>query len=477
MKKKVTGKPSLKDFRKLETDYAELAEKTTEAVDKAKSLETKLAHAINFPTVHTGNRTGSDETKALTMFGCGDNVKKLIEVNTEAPEFSFVPKELKGMVRQLKSDFVTARVISQMFYDDPWDRVGANPRMDAYGKCKNLLESNFGKNVLAPKLKAFGTAIVGSGAEWLDLGIAATHIPELELDREIMGLMQPVAMPTSPYQLNTSGSSIARRGTELVQATEGDFLTGELNFSAKKYQEYYIFSEEINEDSAVQIVALGRQNLTRAHLNAFEMSLVNGVEFGTVHLDSDTEAGSADLAEKQFNGLRKLAVDNSANGSTVDFGNAQITDAKLREMRQSMGKFGINPADLVWIPGSTAYLQMLGTENVVTIDKMGPNATILKGQLGAYDGIGISQTGYMRNTLNAAGVYDGITTDRTGILLIHRMRLYWATRRAIRMVVRPSLSSQDRIEMASYSRVDFKAHDQADNETELTVAYGHNIPA
>ena len=207
------------------------------------------------------------------------------------------------------------------------------------------------------------------------------------------------------------------------------------------------------------------------------MSLVNGVEFGTAHIDSDTQAGSAELAEKQFHGFRKLAIDNSANGSTVDFGNAAIVDAKLREMRLGMGKFGINPADLVWIPGSTAYLQMLGTDNVVTVDKMGSNATILKGQLGSYDGIPISQTGYMRNTLNAAGVHDGLTTDRTGILLIHRMRLYWATRRAIRMVVRPSKSADDRIEMASYSRVDFQAHAQSDAETELTIMYGHNIPA
>jgi len=482
MEKKVKGKvkkPTLKDFKKLQSSFEDLTEKTDEALERAKVAEKSLSdNLVAFPHVHTSMRHGSDESKALTDFGCGTgNLKQLIQVNTEDERYKHVEPRIKGMVRQLKKDFITARAIAQLFYEDPYDRIGKTEGLDRFGKCKNLLNSNFGKNVLAPKLKAFGTDIAGSGAEWLDLGIASTHIPELELDREIVGMLQPVSMPTSPYTMPTSGSSIARRSTELVTATQGDFDTGDIKLDAKKFQEYFLFSEEINEDSAVGIVALGQQNLTKAHLNAFEMSLINGTEFGTVHIDSDTEAGAADLAEKQFHGLRYKAVQNSANGSTVDFANAQITDLKLREMRQGLGKFGINPAECVWIPGSTAYLQMLGTDNVVTVDKLGLNATVLKGQLGAYDGIPIVQTGYMRNTLNAAGVHDGITTDRTGLLLIHRLRLYWATRRAVRMVIRPSKSADDQIEMASYSRIDFQSHPQSDNETELTIMYGHNIPA
>lgn len=474
---KKKGKITVKDFRKLESEYKELSEKSEPAFAKAKEYEEKIA-AGAFPHVQTGNRTGGDETKAMRDFGCGsNNVLKLLNVNTEAPEYRHVNKDTKALVRSLKNAFTTGRAIAQMFYGDSFDRVGATEKTDSFAKCAHILETNYGKDVLVPMLKAFGTDQAQGGAEWVPTGVSSTYIPELELDREIVGMLQPIDMPTSPYELNVAGSSIARRATENATSTEGTFVTGDLAFSAKKYQEYFLFSEEINEDSAVGIIALGQQNLTQAHLNAYEMSCINGTEIGTVHIDSDTEAGSALLAEKQFHGWRKLALDNSANGSTIDFGNAAVTDAKLREMRQAFGKFGVKPSDMVWVPGSTAYLQMLATDNVVTVDKLGQNATILTGMLGSYDGIPIVQTGYQRNTLNAAGVYDGITTDRSGMLLVHRLRWYWGTRRPIRMAIRPSKVADDRIEMAAYSRVDFKGHPQSDNLTEFTVAYGHNIPS
>jgi hypothetical protein len=470
---KAKGKPTVKDYNKLVEDFESLNERVEKAEAKAKEWEDKAKNGIaGFPNVHT-SQVGGDEQKALSYFGAG-HVKQLLDVNTQDQKFSYVPDNIKGMVYQLKSDFQTARAIAQMFYGDPWDHIGASEDQERFANCKSIGESYFFKNVLAPKLKAFGTGVVGGGAEWIPTAIASQYISEYELSREIVGMLKQINMPTSPYEIPTAGKTVARRATENVTATDSSFTTGALQFSAKKYLEYYIFPEELREDSAADIVALGRAELTEAHLRGFETSLINGVQSGTAHIDSDTQVGAADLAEKQFHGLRYLAIQNTANGATVDFGNAVASDALLGQMRAAMGKFGVDPSKLVWLPGSTAYLQMLKTQNVVTVDKLGPNATVLKGQLGSYDGIPIVQTGFMRNDLNATGVYDGVTVDRTGMLLVHRDRLYWGTRRPIRMAIRPSKSADDRIEMASYSRVDFKAHPQGAAEDELTIVYGLN---
>jgi len=473
---KAKGKPTVKDYNKLAADFGSLNERVEKAETSAKEYEAKLADMQatgRFPSVQTSN-INSDESKALRNFGCS-SVKELIQVNTCQPKFNHVSQEIKGMVVQLKNDFETARIIAQIFYDGQWDHLGATEKQDRFAKVNSIKETYYYKNVLEPKLKAFGTGVSGGGAEWIPTAIASSYISEAELERQIVGALKQINMPTSPYELPTNGFSEARRATEGVTATEGGFATGALSFKAKKFQEYYIFPEELNEDSAPDIIALGKLELTEAHQRGFEQALINGTEFGTTHIDSDTQAGSAELAAKQWHGFRKLALDNAANGATVDFANAVVSDAKLRLMRQRMGKLGINPKNLLWIPGSVSYLQMLGTDNVTTVDKMGPAATVLKGMLGSYDGIPIMETGYMREDMSDAGVYDGVTTDRTGMILVHRNRWYFGTRRPIRLAIRPSKSADDRIEMASYSRVDFVGHDQDVRTKELGVTYGLDI--
>ena len=467
---KVKGKPTVKDYTKIVEDFNSLSSRVDAAETKAAEAEEKMKAMLGGGAPDGHNRmAGGDETKALSYFGV-PHVKDLLQVDTGAPQFAWVPSEIKGMTLQIKKDFETARIISQMFYEDPFDRVGTTDKTDRVAVCKNIGESYFFKNVLAPKLKAFGSGVVGGGAEWIPTVMASSYISELELGREFVGMLKQINMPQSPYELPTNGFTVARGGTENVTATDSSFSTDVLPFSAKKFLEYYIFPEELREDSAPDIVALGRMELTQAHLRAFETVVINGDSDGA-HQDADTQAGAADLAEKQIDGIRKICL---AQGKTVDFGGA-VSDIKLREMRAAMGKFGVNPADLVWVASAKGYLQMLGTNNVTTVDKMGPNATILKGQLGSYEGIPIVQSGFLRSDMDATGVNILPGDATTGMLLVHRPRLYWATRRPIRMAIRPSRSADDRIEMASYSRVDFTldANDFATGES--PVVYGINI--
>ena len=465
-------KPTVKDFNDLAATIKVLSDRVEKAEAKVQEDEDKIKSALSrggAPEVQT-MQAGSDEQKALTYFGAS-HVKDLFNVNTAAPKFDWIPGNIKGMVNSLKDDITTARAISQMFYGDSFDKIGSSEKMDRFAKCKNIGESYFAKNVLIPKLKAFGSGIVGGGSEWIPTIMASNYISELELMREFVGMLKQVNMPQSPYELPTNGFTVARGGTENVTATDASFNTDKLTFTAKKFLEYFIFPEELSEDSAPDIVALGRMELVNAHLRAFETALINGDSDGT-HIDTDTQAGAADLAEKQLDGLRKIAL---AQGKTVNFGGVAPTDAKYREMRAGMGKFGVNPSDMAWVDSAKGYLGRLGTNNVVTVDKMGQNATILKGQLGSYDGVPCSQSGFLRSDMDATGVNLLPGDATTGCLLVHRPRLYWATRRPIRLAIRPSRSADDRIEMASYSRVDFQldASDFATNES--PVMYGINI--
>lgn len=470
-------KKQLEEFearlKKAEDNTAALAAEKEALETKVKEYEKAGMQTLLGGGNHTGNRTNSDEARCLSMFGLG-HVKQLLDINVADPRYSRIPAEVKYTAIQFKKDFQNARFISQLFYDQKFDKIGATEDTDRFAATPNILKSKFAQEVLVPKLKAFGTTVVGGGAEWIPTAMSSTYIPEFELEREIVGYLRSIDMPTSPYELPmVKNMTKARRGTEGVTATASNFNTDQLEFKAKKLLEYYILPEELREDSIIPILELARMELTEAHKRAFEAAVINGVEFGVAHIDADTQAGAADLAEKSWHGFRKLALANSANGSVVDFGNGVVSDVNLAKMRQKLGKFGIDPTMLMWVTGAISYLQMCNTTNVVTVDKMGPNAVILKGQLGAYSGIPIIQSGYIREDLNATGVQDGVTVDRTGLLLVRKDRFYFATRRPVRLALREAKSADDRYEIASYSRTDFVGMPQS--ATEVSVAYGVNV--
>lgn len=468
-------KPTLKDFRNLETRV-----KNAEA--KAVALEEEKKKGFlggEAPNIYTPTRgMASTENKALMLFGAmNSGAKGLLKVNVSAPQFKHVPMEVKQYVYQLKQDFIINKFISQMFYDRNWDHVGTNEKYDKRGSTPSFMDTYYYKNILGPKLKAF-TISADPGQQWVPTATASTYINEIEVARAIVAMLRQVNMPTSPYEMPTIGYSVARRASEKVALTEGTYEMEKLTLTSKKYGQFFCFSEELREDSAPDAIRSGQLELEEAHLRAFETSLLNGTEIGTTHIDSDTEAGAADLAEKQFHGLRYYAIQNSANGSLVDFLNATGDDGKFLSMRQRMGKAGQDPTNLVYIPSPSVYLQMVATEQVIQADRAGSLASWGSGVLGKYHGSDVVPSGFMREDLNATGQYDGATTDRASCLLINKDRWYWGTRRPITLALRPSRSQEDIIEMASYSRVDFIGHPQGASNVqgeELTVVYGHNI--
>jgi hypothetical protein len=110
-------------------------------------------------------------------------------------------------------------------------------------------------------------------------------------------------------------------------------------------------------------------------MRAMEQIKINGDDSGT-HQDDDTDGGAGNLAAKAAKGLRKLGLANSANGSVVTFSSA-VTTAKLDEMRKVMGKFGIQPRDLMYAFSPAGYHQAVSLDEVTSVEKFGPSATIL----------------------------------------------------------------------------------------------------
>ena len=474
-----TQEAASKDLDKLANEVKSLKERSEKASEKLSSANDKIAELEKeksnylahgrFPVA--GNRASSDESRALKFFGRG-HPKELLSVNTGDPRWTGVPAECKAVVRQLKESVDIGRWLTQIYHGAPLDKISTRDDGDNVTAIKSLLETSYGRDVLQARCKAFGSTVVGEGDEWVPTAISSNFVEEFELDRRVEGMVRSLQMTTNPWELPVQKDvTKAKVIAEGAQATSQNFKTDKLTFNAKKFQEFTVLPEELNEDSAVAILGLLRSELVEAQQRAVEAATINGDTAGT-HQDSDTDALPADVAEKAWDGFRKLAIANSANGGTVTFGSG-VTDAKLREMRTKLGKFGVNPRDLMWLPSPLGYQQMLGTDDVVTVEKFGPQATVLSGALASYQGIPIVISEFMRDDLNVSGVFDGLTTDNTAILLVNHRRFYYGLRRPIRIRVMQDLPSFDRWLLASFQRKDFEGHPQS--ATEVSAVYGVDI--
>jgi HK97 family phage major capsid protein len=459
-----------KDLETLESDAKavedrlSLLEKSLKEKDKA-SLNSIAKGGSPMSNVATGSEN-TDEKRCLRYFGV-PHVKDLLSVNTMDPRFSKVPEELKHLVIELKRDIDVSRMTQQILNGEPLDR---NERQS---HVKGMLDNYYGKNVLAPKLKAFGSTVVGAGDEWVPTAISTQYIEEYELERKVAQQFRQIPMTTNPYELPVQNSVTKAR----IQAESGtiagsNFGTSKLNFSATKLTEFYPLSAELDEDSAPAILSLARTEVVESEIRAVEAAILNGAK--GVHIDADIEAGGAELAERSWNGLRKLALDNSANGSLVDFGGAASTLGNLRLMRQAMGKFGVNPRELVWLVSTKVYNQMLALDEVTTVERFGPMASILNGSLAALDGIPIVISEYMRDDTDATGV-NLLPTDVLSVCqLVNHRRAFFGVRRPIQVkaVMNPT-PPNDEWMIAAWWRGDFQSMPQS--ATEVSISLGHNI--
>jgi HK97 family phage major capsid protein len=279
-------------------------------------------------------------------------------------------------------------------------------------------------------------------------------------------------MPSATWDMPTqSGVTVARIQGENATMSEAQFATGKLTFSAKKLSQFAIVPSEVDEDTAPAIMAIIRDDVAQAQERAVETATLNGDVTGT-HQDADVTA--SDDAQKAWNGLRKLAIANTANGSTVNFAGA-LTDANLRLMRQRMKLFGVDPSNLLWIMDSQIYNSFMGLTDVTTLEKYGTQATILTGELSKYAGIPVYVSGHAKPLLNASGVVDAVGANNTkgSVVLVNRSRFFYGVRRAIRIRLVQDLPSHDRWLLHSSQRIDYKG--LAQSASEVSVVYGINV--
>jgi HK97 family phage major capsid protein len=278
--------------------------------------------------------------------------------------------------------------------------------------------------------KAMDTATAAEGQEWVPTGYSADMYDRVRLANKVGELFAEVKMPWPIYKLPIGGAdaTVYLQGeatsdtpTKIPASTPG---TSGATLTAKKLAARVLFSEEFVEDSIVPVLDYVKNRIANGVSTGFEDAFLNGDADGT-HQDSDTQAGAANLVAKAWDGLRKATASRNTNLT------ATPTITELRSLRASMGKYGKDVSKLVWICGIKGYYKLMNVAEFLTVDKYGPGATILSGEVGKIDNIPVIVSEKIREDLNATGVYDGVTTDKAILLLVHTPSFLRGLRRGI----------------------------------------------
>jgi len=257
-------------------------------------------------------------------------------------------------------------------------------------------------------------------SEFIPTQFSARLMDDVRLALKVAALFPRIPLPRSPFTNPVMGT---RQICYLVGEATSDSNTKiptvdpasrNVTWTAIKFAVRNLFSDEFAEDSIIPVMPWVRSELVQALADGEEDAKLNGDATDTTHVHSDVTASND--RRKAYDGLLYHSGQSSGYAA-VDISTLSTTN--LRSIRKKMGRFGADPTRLAWIASISAYIQMLGLSEVQTVDKYGAGATILSGELGKFDGAPLIVSEFMRQDLNASGVYDGATTTKTGVLLAH----------------------------------------------------------
>lgn len=143
--------------------------------------------------------------------------------------------------------------------------------------------------------------------------------------------------------------------------------------STKKLISQSYLGNETEEDAILPILPLIRESMVRSHARAIENAMLAG----------DDADGAFGTGGASFEGLLHLARnDSDLTQSVTAFATDTVTAADLLAMRKNMGKYGVNPNDVVYIVSQTTYYQLLEDAEFQDANLVGDIATKLSGEIG-----------------------------------------------------------------------------------------------
>jgi hypothetical protein len=325
----------------------------------------------------------------------------------------------------------------------------------------------------------------GEGAELLP----DITMPVLQREAEMARVLEanfnvrnvgPGGGHVSPFLDSDSGQMFMDGVPATNELNPGEKRKSALNFSERQYAiptltGVLLCDVNAEEDAIIEWLPIARLRMVETERDAVEDAIVNG-DTAATHQDTALASwsaegrwgitGAANDHRKAFRGLRACAIDAS-----------NTTDASsLQTVAGMMGH--VSRLDVAQAFGSVAYLvnakfhlaKLALDSNFLTVDKMGPQATLLRGTIGAIGGRPVMNSQFMTGDLAASGLYTG-SGATAGALTFNRDRFEIVQRRGLRIDVESQLRSGVRYLIVSTRKL-FRSIDATATKN---VHYAYNL--
>ena len=301
---------------------------------------------------------------------------------------------------------------------------------------------------------AMDSTTAGSGDELVATGEAAALWADINLDTLVASLFTHVDMPTNPFEIPLQLGNVSwYPGVENTAGTETTLATARQTLTAHELVAEVPWSLTLDEDAVIAMAAEVRSTLVRNAVEVIDDVLLNADTTLTNNINADGATISASMAGKAhwlvgFDGLLHLPlVDHTGQGNNHA---AAPTAAMFNEVRGLLGKYGVRPSELAYIADVGTYIKSLGIDEFRTLDKLGPQATLLNGQLAQVDGIPVIVSEQLAGSDADGKVTDGGSANSKGrLLLVNRTQWRLGFRRELMIETARDIQKRQNIMVVS----------------------------
>ena len=373
-------------MQQAEQKAKEAAEAEEKSVEEAEVKAAEEAKQEEQKTVVTSVMTGAEKL----ISDVEDRVLNKHE------DLETVIKSLESELKDRSAEIEAMRESKRVFADrgnSDWRKAFEADIMDA--KMLGLATGKGFETDLAKSVMEKVNSMSGVGVSSADFEqVVSTNI-ERDIQNELVlaPLFREIPMtsatqiipilPDSGYAEFTanqaaSGSSphgnLAQRGDAYNPGSAGGIDMTERTLSTKKLISTSFIGNETEEDAILPILPLIRESMVRSHARAIENAILVG----------DDADGAFGTSGASFEGLCHLAANdsNTTQPSGTFAATDAVTAADLLSLRKAMGKYGVNPSEVVYIVSQDVYYDLLNDAEFQDVNLVGDMATKLSGEIG-----------------------------------------------------------------------------------------------
>ena len=371
-----------------------------QAETKAKELADAEEKAVQLEVETAEKEAKQDEVKTIVEVGMSGAQQLMNDVEKRVSEkhddLEAIVNELQTELKDKKEEIDAIRESKRVFGDrqnGDWKKAFEADIDDAY--VMGLATGKGWDTKLAHNTMEKVNAHSGVGVSSADFEqTVSTNIErDIQLELVLAPLFREIQM-TSATQIipilpdagyaeftanqtatgTTPHGNLEERGDAYDSTMSGIDLT-ERTLSTKKLISQSYLGNETEEDAILPILPLIRESIVRAHARGIENALLLGNHADGVY-------GTSGAA---FEGLITMAGSNKTQSATA-FASESLTALDLLKARKNMGKYGMNPADVVYIINTTEYFNLLQDAEFQDVNLVGSDAIKLRGEIGSVYG-------------------------------------------------------------------------------------------